>query len=362
MISEVRGFKELLLKNLEIDDEQAVDIVIAVAMTHKLSGNEMLWLRIIGASGTGKTELLRTLAAQKGYCTQIESFTAGAIRRGFKFDRKTENQVPLLQRINGTLVITKEFASLLTKNPDDQNQILGLLRSIHDGELDADYGSEEGHLHQVSKFDWIIGTTQFVDRQRQLEQQLGSRFIDLRWGSPIQRNAAIEKAIENDGNLDAIRHKLADAMSDVIRVIKMAKNVKFDYIPELANIAAHMRTPVAREKYSHEISDIPDIELGTRIGQSLSRIATGLMSIGVEVENVRPYLNRITLDSMTRIRSEIVKAWMGGLKKQNEIAAKLELTQSAISRIIDEFRILGWQDSWLDVLSGRHNQNETNNS
>jgi hypothetical protein len=352
MIKEVDDFKKLLFDNFEIDDSQAVDIIIAVAMTHKLRTNEMLWLRIIGASGTGKTELLRVFASQTNYCTQIESFTAGSIQRGYKFNKKSDNQIPLLERINGSLVITKEFAALLTKNPEDQNKIFGLLRSVHDGELDSDFGSEEGHLKQVSKFDWIIGTTQFVDRQRQLEYLLGSRFIDLRWGSPIQRSVAIDRAIGNDGSLDIIRKRLADSMANVISSVRMAENVRWDYISTLANIASIMRTPVERDKYNHDIVDIPEAELGTRIGQSLSRIGRGLVSIGVDVADVKPYIDRMVFDSMTKIRSQIIKLWMEGLTKQNEIAARLELSPGTISRTIEEFRVLKWQQSWLDALNG----------
>lgn len=351
MIKSVDEFKRLFLDSFEVDDLQAVDIIIAVALSHKLGTNEMLWLRVIGASGTGKTELLRVLEGQIPYCSKMEVFTAGAIQRGYKFSKKTDNQQFLLDRINGTLVITKELVGILTKNPEEQNKIFGLLRSVHDGEISSDFGSEEGHLTQTTKFDWIMATTQFVERQRQLEYLLGSRFVDIRWGSPMQRGVAIDRAIENDGRLTIIRKRLVDAMANVIAEVRMVDNVKLDYISTLADIASTMRTPVDRDKYSHEITDIPEIELGTRMGQSLSRIARGLMSIGVDIADIKPYMNRMVLDSMTKIRSQIVKAWMDGITKQNEIAARLEMSDSAISRAIEEFRILRWQQSWIDILN-----------
>jgi hypothetical protein len=355
MIASVERFKQLLRDNFEIDDIQAVDIIIAVAISHKLGTNEMLWLRVIGASGTGKTELLRVFEGQVPYCSKMEIFTAGAIQRGYKFSKKADNQQLLLDRINGTLVITKELAGILTKNPEEQNKIFGLLRSVHDGELSSDFGSEEGHLTQTTKFDWIMGTTQFVERQRQVEYLLGSRFIDVRWGSPIQRGVAIDRAIDNDGKLTVIRKRLVDAMAEVITEVRMVDSVKLDYISTLANIASTMRTPVDRDKYSHEITDIPEIELGTRFGQSLARISRGLMSIGVDIADIKPYMNRMVLDSMTKIRSQVVKAWMSGLTKQSEIAARVEMSDSAISRVIEEFRILRWQQSWIDTLNNGGN-------
>ena len=279
MIEEVERFEDLLTSNFEIDDLQAVELIIATAVSHKLKWSEMLWLRLIGASGSGKTELLRTLS-YKPYSVTMETITAGAIRRGFVIKKNGKEQPTLLQRLNGKLVITKEFGSMLTKNADAQREIFGLLRSVFDGELDADYGSEEGHLHQTTHFDWIIGTTPLIESNRAIEYLLGSRFIDLRWELPSERDMAVNKAQNNDGVLNLIRAKLARAMANIIDTVVEVPKVKLDYIAPLANIAAAMRSPVPRNKYNRQIEDLPSIELGTRMGQALGRIARGLVMMG----------------------------------------------------------------------------------
>lgn len=357
MIEEVERFEKLLTSYFEIDDLQAIDIIIATAVSHKLNWSEMLWLRVIGASGSGKTELLRTLS-QEPYSTTMESITAGSIRRGYVIKKKDgETQQTLLQRLNGKLVITKEFGSMLTKNSDTQNEIFGLLRSVYDGELDADYGSDEGHLNQKTHFDWILGSTPLIDSNRSIEYQLGSRFIDLRWNSPEDRRTAVDKAQINDGNLSTIREKLSESMMDILNIKSSVQKPKLSYISTLANITAALRTPVERDRYKRDIIDIPEIELGTRMGQSLSRVATGLMLIGVKEEDLKPYLIRLVFSSMTAIRSKVIKAWLDGLTVQTEIAARVRVSQSLVSMVTEDINLVigsaGYQDnSWLNELKG----------
>ncbi len=349
MIEEVERFEDLLTSNFEVDDLQAVELVIATAVSHKLKWSEMLWLRIIGASGSGKTELLRTLSYEP-YSVTMESITAGAIRRGFVIKKNGEKEMTLLKRLDGKLVITKEFASMLTKDMDAQKEIFGLLRSVYDGSLDADYGSEQGHLHQETHFDWILGSTSYIDKVRSIEYLLGSRFIDLRWESPLHRLKALDKAQDNDGNLELIRGKLARAMADILESTVEVPKVRLAYISRLANIASILRSPVERNSRTMEIEDLPDPELGTRMGQALARIARGLVMIGVAEADIKPYLVRVVLNSMTRIRAAVIQAWMDGITKQIEIAARLTVSQGTVSRVIEDIKVLGWNEAWLTDL------------
>lgn len=354
MIPEMERFKELVRQNFEIDDMVAIEIVCAVAVSHKIRNSEMLWLRIIGASGTGKTEILRTLSAQDGYCTTMEAITPSAIRGGFVAKlRKGQDRKPmLLERIDGSLVITKEFATMLTKDLIAQKEVFGLLRAVQDGELDADYGSEQGHLHQKTRFDWILGTTQYVERQRQLDINLGSRFIDLQWGRPINADRAVIKAYQNDGKLPEIRERLNSAMAQIINNTVISPKPDLDYLAPLANLATRLRTPVERNGRTNEVVDLPMLELGTRYGQCLERIARGLIMLGVSQDGLRPYITRLVMDSMTRVRSTVIQCWLEGETRQHVIAARMGMSQSAVNRIIEDLRILQWEDKMLELFNG----------
>lgn len=354
MIKSVLEYEELLTTHFELDDLQGVDIALAAAVSHKVSWSEMLWLRIIGASGSGKTELLRSLLFEP-YSVPMGTLTAGALTRGFvpkTKEGKVKAQQTLLQRLNGKMVITQEFASILTKDKETQKYLFGLFRSVYDGSLDADFGSEQGYLHQESHFDWIIGSTSYIDKVRQMEYLLGSRFIDLHWRSPENRERAVGKAMYNDGTLNTIRVKLLKAMANIIDKSRVVPKVRLDYIPKLADITASLRSPVERDARSREIDELPEIELGTRMGQGLARIARGLKMLGVEEENIKPYLIRLVFDSMPRIRAAVIKAWLDGVTKQTEIAARLDVSQGAVSRVIEDIKVLKFEDEWLGILNG----------
>ncbi len=368
MIPEAEQFKSCINKHLCIDDWQALEIVLAATIAHKLKG-EMLWLRIIGASGSGKTEILRAIKdIPEGYTETLETMTPAAIRRGFrpiKLNKKTEQyediikEPTLLERIDGKLVITKELAPLLTRNADARLEIFGLLRSCHDGELDADYGSTQGHITQKVWFDWILGTTAYVDSQNQLEMQLGSRFTDVRWGSPIGVKDAIGKAIGNVDGLGTIRQELSAIVSSIVSHAKIEDALSFkveDWLLDLCQVVAVMRTPVERDGYTKEIRCKPSPELGTRIGQNFSKIARGLHMLGIS--DIRPHLTRLAWDALPPNRADILHSILtlefAGHKVTQEAIENnngLGLSQSAISYIIKDLKVLDTKGlPWRDCL------------
>jgi len=193
--------KATLRQHFEIKDWQGIEIILAAAAAHYIPG-EMLWLRFIGPSRSGRTELLRAIAAHPN-CAEIEVLTPAAFRGGFKKGPK------VLDRINGKLVITKDIAEILTARKDLRTEIFGVLRGIKDGKLTSDFGSDEGHLVQEAKFDWILAATSSgIEQQRQLEGLLGQRFIDLRW-QPGNREQMAHQAACNNPYLSNIRDELA---------------------------------------------------------------------------------------------------------------------------------------------------------
>lgn len=371
-IPELLAYKRCLGKYLNIEDWQAVDIVLATAVAHKLEG-EMLWLRVIGASGSGKTEILRSISAQPGYTESMETITPSSIRRGLQMMKrnkvtgeleKVQKEPTLLELLDGKLVITKELAPLLTRHSDSKTETFGLLRSVHDGELVADYGSLAGRVKQKCRFDWILGTTTYVDSENQLEMQLGSRFTDLRWGSPATREEAMQKAVDNMDILETIRLELATAMANLLAKVSI-ENIREAEIPyhifKVADIVAHFRTPVPRDRNTKEILDQPVPELGTRIAQNLAKINRGLIMLGIE--DTKSYMARLAWDMIPPVRVCILHAILDLEAKEERVTQEnLELQNSAglsqatISYILKDLRILRINElAWREHLdSNKH--------
>lgn len=343
MRNDVKEYIAALRNNLIIDDTEALEILIAVAVAHKIpiANRNMLWLRLQGASGIGKTEILRSLIELDGYCAKGEYFTPAAFRRGYVPKDKAE-KTPLLEQWNGKLVITKEFNAMLTSNSKDRLSVFGLLRSVHDGELVSDYNSDAGHIEQRSRFDWIAGVTSYADSEMQLEGQLGSRFITLRWGRPSDYRAMVRKAISNDEKLPEIRQANLDKMKAIIDNTpddNPNPEIDYDWLSDASNIVAIGRTYVKRDGFRHNVVSLPEVEAPTRVSQGFAHIIKGLHLIGID--NYKPYILRLMFDNISLLRAEYIKAVLDGGKSETEIASRLKVSQPTVSYTRQDLHLLG---------------------
>ena len=329
--------KATLRQHFEIKDWQGVEIILATAVAHYIPG-EMLWLRFIGPSRSGKTELL-TAISEHNDCTEMEALTPASFRGGFKKGHK------ILNRINGKLVITKDVAAILTTRKDMRTEIFGLIRSIKDGRLTADFGSDEGHLEQKAKFDWILAaTTSGIEQQRQLEGLLGQRFIDLRW-QPGNREQMAYQAASNNPYLDNIRSELAlDVLSLLYRAEEITKTETYPlgenelrWIAKVADITAVLRATVNRDRVGN-ILVMPEPEVGTELAQGFSRIAQGLLCLGLE--DWHPYIQRLAWDAVPSIRVKILRSLQSKSQTVDELAESTGIPKRTVYYHLEHLELL----------------------
>ncbi len=326
-----------LRAHYEIKDWMGIHLILAIAAAHYLPG-EMLWIVIIGPPRSGKTELLQAIATHNPDCEYMEAMTPAALRGGLK------NGPKVLTRINGKLVITKDFAALLTTRPDTKNEILGLLRGIKDGSFTSDFGSPEGHLQQEAKFDWIAASTPFIEQQRNLEGLLGERFIDLRW-IPGDREEMAYRAANNNPFMQDIRAELSvDVASLMTRAREEAttggyglSECELRVIAKIADTVALARSPIQENKAGHIIS-IPDPELGTDIAQGFVRVVAGLQLVGIE--DYLPYIHRLAWDCLPSIRSKILKSLIQAPKTVPELAKAIGLPERTVYYHVGHLKLL----------------------
>jgi hypothetical protein len=348
MLQEAEQYKKILHENMVIDDWEGVDIFLAAVATHWVVGN-MLWFRIIGASGSGKSELLRSLESpcNKDYVISADTFTPGAIRGGYMKDSPR-----MLDLWNNKLVVTKDFASMVTKKKEDKAEVFGLMRSAYDGTLSAFYGSDDSHVKLEFHFDWILASTPYIERQRSLEAELGSRFIDLRWRTPRDEVSAVVSAMEGDATSSKFRDTLGQQMHQLLIATQSITPAEIDlsWLASIARVAARLRTPVYRD-IKHEIYDIPTPEVATRYGQGLQRIAKGLSVIGIT--NYKPYIKRLALDCLSNLRREIVTTYMADpTETLDAISKKIKANYDTCRYEVENMKMLGWNKEMWEILNG----------
>ncbi len=333
----LRDIEENFSQYFEIQDWQGFRIILGVAAAHYLHG-EMLWFRIVGASGAGKTELLRGILESPS-TTTMETVTPAAIRGGLKDGAR------LLDRINGSLVITKDLAPMTSSRSDVRKELFGLIRSVADGFLDSDFGTTEGYIHQKVHFDWMLATTPIIEVHKQLEGMLGERFVDLRW-RPGNRIRMARQALTNNPQMPTIRLELANQVRSLMEEAQKTARLnppqlqdnEIEKIAKIADAVALCRSPVSEDSYSKRLQSIPMPEVGTRLAQSFSRIALGLKLLGIV--KWEPYIKRLAWDSIPSIRVAILKELKIKDQTIKYLQRETEFPRSTLYRQLTHLKLL----------------------
>jgi hypothetical protein len=265
----------------------------------------------------------------------MEAITPASIRGGFRGGNR------LLERINGKLVITKDFATILTTRREARNELFGLLRNVRDGRLTADFGTHDGHIEQQCRFDWLIGTTPVFSQFRVMEDLLGARYVDLNWHTGNREEMAFRAAI-NSPRMPEIREVIAISVCQLsdrakLRQEHLPASLSTDeirLISDWADLTARLRTPVARDR-QHRIQYTPQPEVGTDLAQVFTKIAKGLRLL--REEDFRPYIARLAHDSIPHSRRDLV----AHLLRANVERGGVIVSSSALSYDMGDLEALG---------------------
>ncbi|MFC2024000.1 winged helix-turn-helix domain-containing protein [Chloroflexota bacterium] len=329
--------ESILRDNFEIEDWQGLRILFSVAVAHYIPG-EPLWLRVIGASRSGRTEILRALLGDED-SVEMESLTPASIRGGFKGGER------LLDRIDGKRVITKDLAPLITARKETRLEIFGLLRSVKDGSISSDFGTFEGHIYQNIKFDWILAVTPVIESIRQIESLLGERYIDLHW-IPGDRKEMAFKAATNNENLADIREQLSTSVYALMEAARQQAPKQKIKLPDkgrrllagYADSVALCRSPVLKDSKGN-ILVVPKPEIGTSLAQDFCRVTLGLKLLGIK--ELVPYIARLSWDCIPSMRAIILRALKDEPKSVQQLQEVTGLSKSTIYYHLRDLQILG---------------------
>ncbi|MGD9107425.1 MAG: hypothetical protein PVJ87_11360, partial [Desulfobacterales bacterium] len=162
--------KKLFKKHLSLDDYQIIDVIMAVVVANFFQ-TDPLWLLIIGASSSAKTELLNTLDGLQ-FTYFISDMTTKTLISG-------KENASLLPELNNKIVIMKDFTTILSKRADDLKIIMAQWREVYDGKVSNMYGTGgtsakvvwTGHVGLVG------ACTPVYDRKHGVISQMGERFL-----------------------------------------------------------------------------------------------------------------------------------------------------------------------------------------
>jgi hypothetical protein len=112
-----------------------------------------------------------------------------------------------------------------------------------------------------------------------------------------------------------------------------------DFIAELADLTALLRSPVNMDRH-HDLVSMPMPEVGTDIAQSFTRISQGLWLLGIT--NFRPYLWRLAKDCIPSVRRTIIGHLLNASTEQTayDIAESIQAPQTSITHKLEDLQLL----------------------
>lgn len=331
---------------LAIEDRQGIDTIMSVSM-HILMPGDPLWLLIVNAPGTAKTELARSLRGAryqgKELVYTIDSLTPHTLVSGFMTKDKTDPSE--LREMNDKLVIIKDFSQILSSNWGDQKRIYADLRQAYDGYIEKPFGSGAHKRGGYSHFGLLAAATGVIDTFSILTQQLGERFLRLRLR--IDEDAAVDKASEVAGQEKQMRNELGEAFRaalehyvshlDINSILKTP--APEEKIKALAKLIARLRSEVLRDR-NRIVKVLPDPEVGTRLVKQFKALYR--MSSVVLGQGSYDMVMRVAKDCLPGYRLSIVEQLKDGkYQKVQDIVDSTNIPSRTCYERLEDMQLVG---------------------
>ena len=346
--------KQVVRKHLLLDDYRIVDIILAVVIAN-LFKTDPLWMLIIGASSTAKTELLAGLDGLP-MMFFISDLTTNTLISGKK-------DASLLPRLSNKIMVMKDFTTVLSKRPDDLKIIMGQLREVYDGKFTKSYGTGDT-VDWTGHVGFIGACTPVYDRKHGVISQMGERFLLYRNTNKDDIKSGIQ-ALAGFGTEKRMRSELRDIFKKFLNQFKKAslavpeltEDMQYKIV-SLATLCGHGRCHVHRDPYARdEITYLPEPEGSPRLTKQLFHLAIALMAIN-EVkeitEDIYSIMLKVGADLIPRIRFKIIKyLWdskaiegTGNFLTTTEVATGTGFNGKTALRVLQDMSFVGltkWQ-------------------
>jgi hypothetical protein len=337
-------------KWLELPDLDVVDLILATVVANAHPGDPV-WLLLVGAPSSAKSELLRALGdAPQVY--RISSLTGKTLLSGHK-----DASGGLLFRIeNGSTLLLLDFGQVLSLHPNDKALVLQRLREVYDGYSKADFGNRADGLEWKGKLGFLAGVTPAIEKFTSVGAELGDRFLLYTLDVP-DPNAQARGAMLRSGEETAMRQEIAEAFLGVLRTATGPSNVNvpesaLDALTNLAVLTTRLRSVVSRNRYTRAIDYIPKPEGPARFAKALITLGRALAAIRSKREvgqEELAILAKVALDcipSRRRKVADVLSKSDGDTTKA--IGLEADIATASVGLILEDLMYLGAVERWVE--------------
>lgn len=198
IVPEIRSVSELqkeFEKVFLMGDSGVIPLLCAVLIANQMD-NDPVWLLLVSPPSGGKTELIESLEMitlrNQPLTFPISDLTVNTFASGQK---KLGKETSLLHKMKpGSIMTFKDFTSMISKNRDAQQEIMGQLREIYDQHYVKRTGTGDDIVWK-GKVGAIAGCTEVIYESNEQFAVMGDRFIMYNMRQP-DRMAVLEKVID----------------------------------------------------------------------------------------------------------------------------------------------------------------------
>ena len=332
-------------------DIPRITLAAWLANDERLGFKDPCWLALIAPSSSAKTVILSALAdATEAY--PLDTLTAQTFHSGMP-DSEGKPQ-GLLYRLGRTpKIVIKDLSAILSKQPNQRDEIMGQLRTIADGDFTraTGMGTDESVARWKGRMTLAVGMTTAIDIYHALHNQLGERFLRLRFGIDEDDLVAVGlQALENERMNRKPQSALASVFKKAldyagVRLSNRSLSAAMD--ARLANLVAFIskaRTGVVRDAKG-EVQLIPQAEGPGRLIKQLQALACALAALrGTSEVTDKDYklVERVAFSSIPEPRGEILWALYNiGATRISEFKQNVKLSDPTIRRHLEDLELLG---------------------
>jgi hypothetical protein len=344
---------------LYLDSTDGIDIMLATVMSQQIDG-EPVWMFVVGPPGSAKTETLSSLSwVENMYMTS--SVTPHSLISGANW--KDNADPSLIPKLDGKVMIIKDFTSILSMRDTEKDEIFGILRDAYDGKCGKEFGNGVVRRYE-SRFTVLAAVTPSIYALSSSHTALGERFLKFGIGDNlihIHEDEIIERAISNINKETTMRDDLADVVHAFLtRRLRMAKIPVADLptitpafrdrIIALARFGSRMRGSVTRDTYRNDIiTSRPSAEVGSRLGKQLAKLCQSLAVIHgrrtVTADDFR-LVKKVMLDTIPQRTEDLLRQMLTSCPTEHhtittgEISFKTRYPQATVGRILQDLTVL----------------------
>lgn len=278
------------------EDRNMNKIALATMIANRRRLSSPIWLLIIGASSSGKSQLLRPLSlSDPKFIYRMDDLTENALLSG----RNPNPDNSLLHKIGklGMLVIS-DLTVLFSKSSETRNTILAQFRMVFDGEMVKYSGSGSGKNksddddgYKVDYSVWkgfvgiLAGSTPTVYRHFEEVAEMGERFIYYRMKDydehkalKIAMNRKLNEAKKIDAQIAGYYREYIKGIFEKLNKMEVPdiSSQHKERIADIAIFAESLRTPVFYDKYEKDVTRIPVTAFPMRVALQLLSLARAL--------------------------------------------------------------------------------------